>query len=313
MDGVIANPGAVVVENGIREQYVFAPSAAGDVFVLSESMPSGGWSSWSDMGSDSKGLRDLRAIYTYNGGLYLFGRDRYGNLDYASLSGPNGSWTSFANLPGKTVQPGYAVAKNAITGYLQVFGVDDRGAVWTNTQTGQTTWSGWSLIPGAPLQRYLTVARDLAGDLHLFGIDFAGASIWTNYQSTPGGSWQARWQRLAYIWDRAFLDPGFVCGINANGALQLFVVGYDGNVYTLSQVNGVWGSGWSNLGGARLDTRLAVTTTADGRLQIFGTSKDDSHDIFSNWQTSPGGAWNGWEDFGGSGYRLFATEQDSHR
>lgn len=312
MDGVIAQPGAVVAENGIREQYVFAPSTAGDVFVLSESMPAGGWGSWNDMGSGSKGLTDLRASYTFNGGLYVFGRDRYGNLDYASLSSANASWTSFANLPGKSVQTGYAVAKNAVTGYLQVFGVDDRGAVWTNTQTGQTTWSGWSLIAGAPLQGYLAVATDLAGALHIFGIDFAGGGIWTNYQSAPGGSWQAQWQRLAYPRGGAVLRPGFVCGINANGALQMFGVGFDGNVYSLSQVNGVWGPRWSKLGGARLEPQLAVTTAVDGRLQIFGTSQDDSHDIFSNWQTSPGGTWNGWEDFGGSGYRLFARSQNPH-
>jgi hypothetical protein len=309
MDGVIANSGAVVAENGIREQYVFAPTTGGDVFVLSESMPAGGWGSWSDMGSGSDGLKDLRAVYTYNGGLYLFGRDRVGNLDYSSLSSPNASWTGFASLSGKTVLPGYAVAKNAITGYLQVFGVDDRGAVWTNTQTGQTTWSGWSLIAGAPLQGYLAVTTDLTGDLHVFGIDLAGGVL-TNFTSTPGGSWQTQWQPLTYAWGRPPIRPGFVCGMNASGALQLFGVGYDGNAYSLSQVNGVWEASWSNLGGARLDGDLMVTTTADGRLQIFGTSQDESHDIFSNWQTSPGGAWNGWEDFGGSGFRLFAGEHE---
>lgn len=306
MDGVIANAGAVVAENGIAEQYVFMPSTGGDLFVLSESMPAGGWGSWSDMGAGSKGLTDLRAIYTYNGGLYIFGRDRYGNLEYASLSGPNASWASFTSLPGKAVQSGYAVAKNASSGYLQVFGVDVRGMVWTNKQTGQTTWSGWSLISGVRLTGYLAVARDLAGDLHLFGLGFGGTGIWSNSQTTRGEAWQHQWQRLGLPAGRAFILPGFVCGINADGSLQLIGVGGDGEAYSLSQVNGVWASSWSHLGGDRLDPKLALTTTADGRLQIFGTSEDDSRDIVSNWQTSPGGTWNGWEDFGGSGYRLFA-------
>lgn len=313
MNGVVAKPGAVIAENGIGEQYVFAPTTGGDVFALSESKPAGGWNSWSDMGAGSNGLADLRAIYTYNGGLYLFGRDGDGNLDYASLSGPNTSWTSFAKLSGKSVQSGYAVAKNAVTGYLQVFGVDDRGMVWTNIQTGQTTWSGWSLIPGIPLEGYLAVASDLAGDLHLFGIGVGGVGIWTNHQSMPGGEWQHQWQRLASPPGNPFVGPGFVCGMNASGMLQLFVAGYGGSVYSLSQANGVWDSGWSNLGGPHLDAQLLVTTTADGRLQIFGTSQDDGHNVFSNWQVSPGGAWNGWEDFEGSGYRFFPGEADTHR
>jgi predicted alpha-1,6-mannanase (GH76 family) len=305
MGGMVSRAGAVVAENGIREQYVFAPSATGDVYVMSESNPAGGWGSWTDMGAGSKGMTDLRAIYTYNGGLYLFGRDRFGNLHYASLSNPNASWTAFAGLPGRAVQSGYVVGKNAVSGYLQVFGVDGWGRVWTNIQTGQTTWSGWTAIRGVPLQGYLTIAQDLSGNLHLFGIDFLG-NVWTNYQSTNGGSWQNQWQRLGLPWGHTFIRPGFVCGINADGALELFGVGYDGKAYSLSQANGVWSSSWSSLGGDRLNPDLMVTTTADGRLQTFGTSDANSHDVYSNWQTTPGGSWNGWEDFGGSGYRLYA-------
>jgi hypothetical protein len=45
-------------------------------------------------------------------------------------------------LTGKIVQARYQPGENVITGYLEVFGVDS--AVWTNAQTGSSTWSGWS-------------------------------------------------------------------------------------------------------------------------------------------------------------------------
>jgi hypothetical protein len=204
------------------------------------------------------------------------------------------------------------VGKNAMTGYLQVFGTDGRGMLWTNVQTGQTSWSGWSRIPAPPLQGHLAIARDLEGDFHLFGVDFGG-TVWTNAQIAPGGGWQTRWQRLSSLRRRMPILPGFVCGINSNGDLQLFGAGADGHVYTLAQTNGAWGSQWMALGGNRIGPDLAVATTADGRLQIFGNSENWAPEIWSNWQTNPGGAWSGWEDFGGSGDRLYSSQKQAGR
>ena len=312
MDGVAARSAPVVAENGIREQHVFVSGGNGDVFTMSESTPAGGWGNWTDMGAASKGLTGLRAIYTYNGGLYLFGRNVEGEISYTSLSGPNGSWTGFDTLGGPPLQGGYVVGKNAMTGYLQVFGTDGRGMLWTNVQTGQTSWSGWSRIPAPPLQGHLAIARDLEGDFHLFGVDFGG-TVWTNAQIAPGGGWQTRWQRLSSLRRRMPILPGFVCGINSNGDLQLFGTGADGHVYTLAQTNGAWGSEWMALGGNRIGPDLAVATTADGRLQIFGSSENWAPEIWSNFQTSPGGAWSGWEDFGGSGDRLYSSQKQAGR
>ena len=46
--------------------------------------------------------------------------------------------------------------------------------------------------------------------------------------------------------------------------------------------------------------------TADGRIQIFGIG--GNQDLWSNWQQTPGGAWNGWADFGGHGLRFYSGQ-----
>ena len=92
------------------------------------------------------------------------------------------------------------------------------------------------------------------------------------------------------------LSPAIATGINADGRLQLFVVGsLSTQVYTCSQVspNGSWGP-WTFLGGPRGIVELVVGTNADGRLELFALTAGN---VLSNPQTAPNGNWAGWTSF----------------
>lgn len=88
-----------------------------------------------------------------------------------------------------------------------------------------------------------------------------------------------------------------VAAVDGSGYLHAFVVGDDGALWTISQVNndGTW-SKWSSLGG-RIDM-LAVGTNQDGRIEVFGRGVADQ----SLWHlglTSPTGPWSPWASLGG--------------
>jgi hypothetical protein len=311
MSGVVAKPGPAVAMNSIGEQEVFVATNAGDVYTNWETGSTGGWNGWVDMGSSSHGLSSLHAVNSgANGGLYAFGLDASGNIWYASRASPNSSWSAFAELTGETVQPGFTVGVNAVTGFVEVFGVDSGGTVWTNTQTGASSWSGWSSLSGVSLQGYLAVGQNLTGHLQIFGIDTTNTAVWTNWQSVDGGGWQTSWQNHGNIGGGVTIKPGFVVGQNANGNLQVVAVGSDGNVYSIWQGTSSWTTSWASLSGAPLDPLLTVGSTADGRIQLFAISKTSPYNIESNWQTSQNGytVWNGWTSFGAGG-KIFYSGQ----
>lgn len=309
MGSVVAKAGPAVAMNSVYQQNVFVPTS-GDVYVVSESSPAGGWGSWTDMGSTSSGLTGLVARNSpANGGLYVFGRDSSGDIWYASKSNPNSSWSSFTELTGKTVQSGYTVGENAGTGYLEVFGVDSIGRVWTNMQTGLTTWSGWSSLPGEGLQGYLTVCQNMSGRLQVFGIDTSNTNVWTNWQSTDDGSWQSSWQSHGNVGGGVFIKPGFVCGQNANGNLQLFGVGSDGNMYSIWQGSSGWTTTWTSLGGSPLNPYLMVNSSADGRIIVFGVSTASPYNVYGNWETAANATtWNSWTSWRGGGYTFYSGQ-----
>jgi len=274
MSGHVATGGPAAVMDSTYRQIVFIPTS-GDVFYTWEGNPAGAWSSWTDMGSSSSGLTGLVAINSgANGGLYVFGRNASGSIYYANKVNPNAAWSSFTQLSGASVQAGFTAEENAETGYVEVFGVDSGGTAWTNTQTGLTTWSGWTSLPGETLQGYLTACQNISGHLQIWGIDTSNATVWTNWQSTDGGSWQNSWQGHGNVGGGVTIKPGFVCGQNANGNLQVLGVGSNGSLYSIWQAPG-WTTTWANIGfpsGQPLNPYLIVNTSSDGRVAVLGVS-----------------------------------------
>jgi hypothetical protein len=176
------------------------------------------------------------------------------------------------------------------------------------------------------------------GRLEIFARASDG-SVWHNWQTTPGSSWNG-WSELGGV-----IAGAPTVAVNYDGRLELFVVGENQIAYHNFQTSpgGSW-SGWSSLGGS-IATPPSVTTNVDGRLQIFAQGTDNAawtayqqtpggsfsnwvslggyiigspsaaqnidgrleifvlgggHSAYHQWQTSPGGTWSGWSSLGGS-------------
>jgi hypothetical protein len=89
-------------------------------------------------------------------------------------------------------------------------------------------------------------------------------------------------------------------GNDADGRLELFVVGTDGQLWHIWQsvANGAWAN-WVPLGGSfPLGATPAVGRNADGRLELFVRGADGA--VWHEFQTIPNGGWSDLFSLGGS-------------
>ncbi len=101
--------------------------------------------------------------------------------------------------------------------------------------------------------------------------------------------------------------------INQDGALAIFGVGANGDIWSDSQKSASvpnsslrnW-SGWTGLSGSVPSAGgVAVAKNLDNTLEVFISTV--SGDVYHNAQRTPGGAWSGWSDLGGNGIRNLVT------
>jgi len=318
LPGVVAAGTPAVAKNLDNTLQVFVPTAGGDVFYNRQSSPDGSWSGWTDMGASSSGMAHLQAATNSDGSLSLFGIGPNGDLWYASESAPEVGWSNWTDMTGQTIEPGYVVGQD-LNGLLEIFGLDSNFQVWHNAQSDPATWAGWSQLSGLPIHGggahlsssssnpgRLAVARDLNGRLELFVLG-PDHHLLQNAQQSPGGPWGS-WAGL----NGPALEPGFVVGQDATGSLTIFAgvggdpAGVSDGIWSLAEQTpgGQYGQ-WNFLGGAGTLSRLVVSNTADGRMQLFAVGADNN--IVSDWQTTAGNGnlWSGWQDFGGTGLALY--------
>lgn len=310
--GVTSIGGIAVVKNQDNTLQVFVPTS-GDVYWAKQPSPGRGpWTAWTDMTSSAGlGLANLAAGNNPDGGLSVFGLTSSGVLYTISENAPEvgwaTSWTALNTGTGApTIKPGYVVARN-LDGRLELFGTDPSGHVWHCWQkTTGAGWSSWQELSGAQLNSQLAVARNLSGDLQVFGVDSLG-NVWTNSQTSAGGSWSTTWTEIT----GKTLKPGIVVGQHKDGRLVLFGVSTQSpndvwNIWQQGPAGGSFGGNWTDMGGSGLDPHLVASSTQDERIQLF--TVDSSGTVWSDWQPSTGGSWNGWLSFGGSGLAFYSGQ-----
>jgi acylphosphatase len=149
----------------------------------------------------------------------------------------------------------------------------------------------WSSIP--------IVGRNQDGRLEIFIVG-QSEKLYHRYQTSPNNSngWNDKWEDLGGKWNR-FNFPSI--GQNADGRLEIFIVGQSEKLYHRYQTspnnsNG-WNDKWEDLGG-KWNANPVVANNADGRLEIFIVGKSEK--LYHTWQISPSNGWNDkWEDLGG--------------
>jgi hypothetical protein len=162
--------------------------------------------------------------------------------------------------------------------------------------------SGAALAPGG-----LVGAPSQDGRLELFAVD-AGGNLWHIWQTEVNGGWSD----TAPGWYSHGTPPGTTCAgtpaiaADPNGLLNLFVVGADGNLWQISQVqpsNG-W-SDWVSQGApstTTLDASPAITSritdTQYGQLEVLAVGADSN--LWHILQEASG-VWSVWYSLGSPG------------
>jgi len=318
LTGVTASGNPAEIKNGNNTLEIFVPTS-GDVYHIWQLTPGGAWSNWTDMGSSSNGMTDIQVGQNADGGLTVFGLSG-GEIYYSTESAPGAGWSTWTTLGSSVsggLQAGYVVAQN-LNGRVEVFAADGSSSpqVWHAWQTLSgpftTAWSTLTTGGASVSKPQLAVARNLNGDLEVFGIGTDGY-VWHSSQASPSAGPWSTWSELETGTQKA-LQPGFAVGQNNSGDLVVFGVVGTGSAAAVyynaqSSPGGSYSSTWTPLamsaGDYPANSQMVISSNADGRMQIFCIGYNGStNDVFTNWQTSAGGSgsWNGWSDFGsGSG------------
>lgn len=206
-------------------------------------------------------------------------------------------WDSLKKPGGQQVVSGHHGARPAIAtpvlarnwdGRLEVFVVRDDEEVWHNWHSHPAPagdWFGWHSLgtPGVGTVGPLAVGTLADGRLEVFAPDIQGA-IWHRWQrpADEGGTWFPHWHPLSTDDSpQAFRGP--VVAGNADGRLELFIVGDNGEVWHRAQREGGW-SRWRSLGSVGEDfIDVEVGRRANGRLVLFAVT--ESSELFHQTQT----------------------------
>jgi hypothetical protein len=103
-----------------------------------------------------------------------------------------------------------------------------------------------------------------------------------------------------------------VVGSSADGRLELFLTGRDGNIWHKWQTaasNG-W-SGWvseGSAGGGFTNAAPELGRNGDGRLELFAVAVDGN--LWHKWQTAASNGWSGWASLGQPGTAATTTVPD---
>jgi hypothetical protein len=291
-----------------------AEGFGGDVWHAWQTAPNGSWTGWSRLGRRPGGGASAPAV----------ARNADGRLEVAVVGGdgtvwhrwqtaPNNDWSSqwesFGELGDQRAMAWLVLTRNA-DGRLEVFvpannDVGDERAVWHRWQTTPNgTWSKWDSLEEPPggLFGPLAVGANADGRLELFAPAASSGGnqqIWDRFQRTAGDDDWWKWFSLDTAGSGELLTSVPVVARNADGRLELFVVGGNGAVWHRWQTtpNGKWSS-WKSMGsqaGGFAD--LGVGRNADGRLEVFATLQNGT-DLWHVWQTAPNGNWSSWKSMG---------------
>ncbi|SDK28923.1 PIG-L family deacetylase [Streptomyces indicus] len=220
----------------------------------------------------------------------------YGAADGYDCGDPAGSGDYSVGLNSRgtgwvqSTQPRYPAGTNWLAadaqGRLTAFAViNQQAVVWRESAPGSDQWRGPFVLGGGPLAPGIAV--DLTPDgrwqifaerlSHLAHDDGHVREIGALVQSAPGGVFH-EWLNLGNPSagdarrDRHLGTP--VVTRDGRGRLHLFVRNAGQGLHTrIQEADGTWGE-WTDLRGFDLQEGLAALTAHDGRVEVFGSSRE---------------------------------------
>jgi hypothetical protein len=223
----------------------------------------------------------------------------------------NGSWSGWESLGAPSNQPlGYAALSSSLDGRLELFTFSGKH-MWHKWQTARYGgWHGWFQVSNPPATFWddvsVAVRAGQDGRLEQFCVNGTPGSstnydVWHRWQITPNGSW-SNW--LSHGQPPNMQQLVLKLAMNKNNRLDLFAGVDRGSPVNQWQFwhlpqnapNGNWSS-WQvvpipNYPDPNQEYFFqTIGRNADGRLEAFASQSGAAWHTF---QTSPGGAWNGW-------------------
>jgi hypothetical protein len=174
-------------------------------------------------------------------------------------------------------------------GRLEIVYVGTNGHIYHNRQNsaGSNDWVGETAFAGLQAKQVQVVSNP--NNQHLLEIYYIGSG---------NGLHRIRQNSLAMTdWSDHGFDNDYATqlsvGTNADGRLEIFYVGTNGDLYhnwLTSTVDMTKWFGETRFPGSSANYVTALSN-ADGRLEIFYTGRDNA--LYHNWQASPNGNWVG--------------------
>jgi hypothetical protein len=281
-DSRSGNP--VMVRAGDNRLWVFVRDGNVLVYKFQQGAPGGEWSGWLPFPMSGGQLQGDPSVVVFQGRLHVFFRGLDNRLYYyaqwvAGDPAPR-NWSGWVSLDGGMTANPAAVASDP-NGRLEVFVRGTTGDIYTRSWTG--SWSGWSLLgnniggSGAPA----AARNDSTVEVVARGFDDRIRYI---NRSLGDGSWTGTWTSL----NGPASSPNPTLAVNADGRMEIFMVGSDGNVYHNPQGAGGTISSFNSLGGfpgSGADIRVELND--DRRLQIF--VRNGVNALEEKSQATPGG------------------------
>jgi hypothetical protein len=261
---------------------------------------SNGWSGWVTVAAPQSpvgaGFYAPGIAAAANGRLAVFiGNGALWRLEQTAWSNGWSSWQPHGSPPdGLLVEP--VAAQRSADGRIEVFAVDDKGRMWNVRQTSPDSgYSGWNDFgtPGVALTDRPALARSADGRLELFAVGADGA-LYHQWETAVGTLTWSGWVSEGHPSATGLSDHP-VLAASADGRLELFVTGNDGNLWHRWQTQA--SNGWSQWVPTRPDPGTAgaapdVRASGDGRLELFVVGADG--DLWHSWQTKASNGWSSW-------------------
>ena len=191
-------------------------------------------------------------------------------------------WSPWASLGGYLTSAPSAVSWGV--GRTDVFARGGDNALWHIAWTG-AGWSQWEslgggLLSGPGAASWKSGALDVVavgGDLAVWHRRWNGV-VWSGWESLGGG---------------LSSDPSAVSWRDGSDRVDIFARGLDGELWQDAWTGSGW-SGWLARGGV-FASGPDVTSTASGRLQVYGLAPDSTlwHEVWN------GVTWSGWSTLAG--------------
>lgn len=223
---------------------------------------------------------------------------------WRNIGGPRYARSPWSRLPERGFLSSARIsAVSRHPGQLDLFAIGQDGRVYSSEWTeGENDWSGlndrWQNIGGifgngAPVT---AIARG-PGQLDLF-IAGNDGRVYTSWWNEETGIWSGvgdRWRNIGGVFPpRANISA--VARLPSQ--LDLFVVGFDGRVYTSWWGGGVsdWsglGDRWTNIGGGifRPGSPVAAVARRTGHIDLFVVGNDGN--VYTSWWSETTNVWSG--------------------